>query len=206
MRSENYVVTESLRRIAMFLGLVAIGVLLYVNHHGGNTVCTGCGLPIRVLVAKREIPKGTGGSLVGSRSLYKVVKIPSRQVQTGALTDPSAIANRVALTRIHAGQQFVAADFGAPVFVLIPGDESVSLKSPKEVGGPITIGSYVEVLVNSHGHGSRQLFRRMYVLDTDTDGDIVSLEATPKQAAKLHQLSRTANYRLVVPLSERPLA
>jgi hypothetical protein len=65
--------------------------------------------------------------------------------------------------------------------------------TPKETSGSITTGDHASVLV-----AKNVLFRNMYVLNAGAAGKIVTLRATPTQAAALIRQSRTANHQLVV--------
>lgn len=73
-----------------------------------------------------------------------------------------------------------------------PIDRAVVI-TPKEIGGPITAGSHVAVLV-----AGSVLYRNMYVLSASTDDKTVTLRATRKQAAALVHLSEAANHQLVL--------
>src|SRR4051812_9697345 len=69
--------------------------------------------PQRVLVARSLVPKGTPGAVVASRHLYKEVKVRKSQVKPGAISDPAAIAQRVATQDVYPGQPLTAKAFAA---------------------------------------------------------------------------------------------
>jgi Flp pilus assembly protein CpaB len=66
-----------------------------------------------VLVAKQLIPKGTPGTLVASQSMYAPTTLPRKEVEVGAIADPSYLSGRAAAADIFPGQQFTAVDFAA---------------------------------------------------------------------------------------------
>ncbi len=66
-----------------------------------------------MLVAKQLIPKGTPGTLVASQSMYAPTTLPRKEVEVGAIADPSYLSGRAASADIFPGQQFTATDFAA---------------------------------------------------------------------------------------------
>ncbi len=64
-----------------------------------------------MLVAKNLIQKGTPGDIIGTSDQFQVASVPKGQLQIGALTDPAALAGRVAVTDIYPGQQLTAGYF-----------------------------------------------------------------------------------------------
>jgi Flp pilus assembly protein CpaB len=66
-----------------------------------------------VLVAKQLIPTGTPGSVVATESMYAPTTLPRKEVEVGAISDPSYLAGRAAAVDIFPGQQFTATDFAA---------------------------------------------------------------------------------------------
>lgn len=118
-----------LRKIVMIVGVIAIGLLLYVNYHrGGNAVNTGGDLPIGVLVARHEIQKGTTGAAIKT-GLFEVVTIPRRQIVSGALVDPAALTGKVAVKNIDPGAQLTSADFARCVCISSPPNLPTSIPS-----------------------------------------------------------------------------
>ena len=178
-----------LLRICIVVALAAIAPLAYLHyHHNGRLV----------LVAKREIQKGTSGDIIGTRPGYfRATSVPTEQIETGAILSPWTLIGKVAVKNIQPGEQLTAAEFSSCSGCLGgPSERAVTLASPKEIGGPITAGSHVDVLAASNGHRSRLLLRNMYVLSTNNDA--VTLGATLIQAGNLIHLAGTANHRLVV--------
>jgi pilus assembly protein CpaB len=66
-----------------------------------------------VLVAKQLIPTGTPGSIVATQSMYAPTTLPKKEVEVGAVADPSYLAGRAAAVDIFPGQQITATDFAA---------------------------------------------------------------------------------------------
>lgn len=100
--------------IALGIGAVALAAILlvvyldrYRDRVGGENA------PTPVLVAKQLIPAGTPGTLVASQSMYAATTLPSKEVEVGAVADPSYLAGRAAVADIFPGQQFTATDFAA---------------------------------------------------------------------------------------------
>ena len=97
---------------ALLIALVAgASILLYMNSYRDSLKAQG-GL-VTVLVAKRNIPKGTAGSVVAAKDFYTVTTIRESQLLEGAMSDPATLRNRVATREIFEGAQLTAVDFGA---------------------------------------------------------------------------------------------
>jgi Flp pilus assembly protein CpaB len=100
--------------IALGIGAVVLAAILlvvYLDRYRARV--SGENAPTPVLVAKQLIPQGTPGTLVASQSMYAPTTLPQKEVEVGALADPSYLAGRAAATNIFPGQQFTAADFAA---------------------------------------------------------------------------------------------
>jgi Flp pilus assembly protein CpaB len=100
--------------IALGIGAVALAAVLlvvyldrYRDRVGGENA------PTPVLVAKQLIPAGTPGSLVASQSMYAATTLPAKEVEVGAVSDPSYLSGRAAAADIFPGQQFTSTDFAA---------------------------------------------------------------------------------------------
>jgi Flp pilus assembly protein CpaB len=173
--------------------IAAIALVVYLNHYR-NSVSPP---PVSVLVAKKTIPQGTSGDILAkSTSFYEATQLPKDQVQTGAITDSSTLAGKVALKEIAPNSQLTADQFGAASGVqyqLGPNQRAVvvDLGSPQSVGGQIGAGSLVDVWVTSSAQASngvsqpiaKLLFQNMYVLGIN--GANVTFRTTPRQAGQL---------------------
>lgn len=100
--------------IALGIGAVALAAILlvvyldrYRDRVGGENA------PTPVLVAKQLIPAGTPGNIVASQSMYAATTLPAKEVEVGAVADPSYLAGRAAVADIFPGQQFTATQFAA---------------------------------------------------------------------------------------------
>jgi hypothetical protein len=193
--------------IAAVVALAVTGVLVYRgNDH--PKICTGCGFPVSVLVASKQIEKGTTGYAIKTVPLYKMDRVATKQIQSGAFVDPAQLTGEVALTNIATNQPLTASEFGHGSLVGVPGmsERAVVLTSPKEVGAPITVGSHVDVWVTRDGQaaggGMLQIskpLRDMSVLNVSTSGRTVALRAAPEQAGRLIHFTGTDD-RLVLRL------
>lgn len=174
--------------------IAAIALLVYLNHYRNSV---GSDQQVKVLVASKVILKGTPGDVIRTTSgLYQLTDIPKKQVDSGAIVNPAALAGKVALTDIGFGQQLTAADFGAATGLASGFGKNdrgvvIPLGSPQEVGGQITAGSHVDVWVTSTAQGSggvtrpiaKLLFQDMRVLGVS--GGNVTLKATPTETGQL---------------------
>src|SRR5215211_236995 len=95
--------------VAGILALLAgAALLLFLRQYRDDL--TGSD-PVRVLVARSLVPKGTPGDVVAGEHLYKVVRLRNSQLKPGAITDPEGIVDKVAATDVYPGHQLQAEDF-----------------------------------------------------------------------------------------------
>ena len=100
--------------IALGIGAVVLAAILlvvYLDRYRARV--SGENAPTPVLVAKQLIPQGTPGSLVATNSMYAATTLPAKEVEVGAVADPSYLAGRAAATDIFPGQQITSTDFAA---------------------------------------------------------------------------------------------
>ena len=196
------------RQGTIFLGVIAaviaaIALIMYLNSYR-NSVNNNAASS--VLVAKSLIQKGTSGAVVGSSGLYTLSHVAKSTLQTGAFVDPSALADKVAVTDVYPGQQLTEADFGPATNSLVeqlsPTQRAVviPLGSPQQLGGQIGAGSHVDVYVTITGGGARpaviQLLQDVYVLGAS--GDNVTLRTTAAQAGQIIYASENTQPWLVL--------
>ena len=93
----------------LVLSIVSAGLVGLSNSKRERVA--GENAPTPVLVATQLIPKGTPGSVVASRATYAPSTLPRKEVEVGAIADPSYLSGRAAARDIFPGQQFTAADF-----------------------------------------------------------------------------------------------
>jgi Flp pilus assembly protein CpaB len=89
--------------------LAAVILLVYLSQYRSN-LRKGA-TPVTVLVAKRLIEKNTSGDLVGTQELFVPTTIPQGQLREGAISDPIALRDKVAVADIYPGQQLTTTDF-----------------------------------------------------------------------------------------------
>jgi Flp pilus assembly protein CpaB len=100
--------------IALGIGAVVLAAILlvvYLDRYRSRVA--GENAPTPVLVAKQLIPSGTPGTLVASQSMYAPTTLPQKEVEVGAISDPSYLSGRAAAADIFPGQQLTATDFAA---------------------------------------------------------------------------------------------
>jgi pilus assembly protein CpaB len=132
---------------AALAGIVLLAFASSYKHHVqvGNAERT-------ALVADRLIPKGTAGDLVVSGNLFRQAQVRESSLSTGAVTDGSALAGRVATRDIYPGQQITAADFAAnadPLRGQLKGDQraiSIPVDESHGLVGEVRTGDHVDVL------------------------------------------------------------
>src|SRR5512133_2886505 len=86
--------------------LAAILLVVYLDRYRARV--SGRNAPTPVLVAKRLIPSGTPGTLVASQSMYAPTTLPRKEVEVGAIADPTYLSGRAAAADIFPGQQLTA--------------------------------------------------------------------------------------------------
>jgi len=186
--------------------IAAIALLVYLNHYRNSVTHP----PLQVLVAKKTIPKGTSGDVLAkSTGFYEVAQIPRGQVETGAITDSSTLAGKVALADINPNSQLTASQFGEASGVITqlgPNERAVvvSLGTPQAVGGQIGAGSRVDFWVTANGQTAggvnrpiaKLLFQDVVVLGVN--GGDVTLEASPRQAGQIIFASTNAQIWLAL--------
>lgn len=189
--------------VAVAVAVLGIGFVTYRHyHHGERATCTGCGTPVPVLVAKKLIEKGTPGDVVRTTSDYKVRALAKRFVETGAIVDPAALAGTVALSDISPGQQLTTAVFGRSPSVGGFNLRALVIPSPEEIGGKISAGSHVDVLVVSNkSRKPRELYRNMLVLVASST-TVTLRTLSPTQAGKLIYLEGQKDRRLILRLHQ----
>jgi Flp pilus assembly protein CpaB len=177
--------------------IAAVALIVYLNHYR-----KGANAAVSVLVAQKLIQQGTSGDILRTTpGFYAPTNVAKSHVESGAITDPSALAGQVALSNIAYGQQLTASDFGPASSSVVGGIPAgqravvIPLGSPQSVGGQIAAGSHVDVWV-AYGGKNRELFQDLHVLAIN--GDNVTFQATPTQAGTLIYASQNAQIWLVL--------
>ena len=100
--------------IALGIGAIVIAAILlvvYLDRYRARV--GGANAPTPVLQANRYIPIGTPGNIVASGGMYTSTTLPRKEVEVGAIADPSYLSGRAAALEIFPGAQLTTADFAA---------------------------------------------------------------------------------------------
>jgi Flp pilus assembly protein CpaB len=145
--------------IALGIGAVVLAAILlvvYLDRYRARV--GGENAPTPVLVAKQLIPTGTPGSIVATNSMYAPTTLPRKEVEVGAVSDPSYLAGRAAAVDIFPGQQITATDFATSdttsVDSQITGTQrafAISIDNVHGVSSQVQAGDSVDVYVSVSG-------------------------------------------------------
>jgi Flp pilus assembly protein CpaB len=116
--------------LALVCALAATGVLMFALGRYKTSVKTPVTPQTTVLVATKQIAKGTSASAIATGAQYRAMPIVVTQLAPGAIADASALMGKVAATTILPGQQLTTADFTAVPAVtgaLAPNQRAISL-------------------------------------------------------------------------------
>jgi Flp pilus assembly protein CpaB len=100
--------------IALGLGAIVLATILlivYLDRYRARV--GGASAPTPVLIAKQTIPAGTPGTIVASQGMYAPTTLPRKEVEEGAIADPTYLTGRAAAVEILPGEQITALDFAA---------------------------------------------------------------------------------------------
>jgi Flp pilus assembly protein CpaB len=191
----------SSRRNSLVVGAVAAalaGIVLIVYLYNYRNSINASATAVSVLVARDPIQKGTPGDVIASNGLFQVAQLPKSELRAGAITDPSTLSGRVALTDVYQGQQLTAAEF-TPIAVEtlnhhLRGEEraiSVTIAAAQGLNGQLANGDHIDIFLGINKQdsvGSRPvvklLMKDITVLRAPIAG-VATLQATMKQAAAL---------------------
>jgi Flp pilus assembly protein CpaB len=210
-------------KVAIALAAVAaVLTMIYVAHSssGSTDSASAAANGVTVLVAKRDIPIGTGGSALLAGGYVKAVKLAPETIAPGAVTNGKALAGLVAVQPIFAGEQLDVRAFGKSgasgalsglsgtgrvmelsgdprqllVGVVQPGDHvdvTASLKSQQGMPyGKIVLRDLLVTGISAAGASS-----------LGQNSDWVTLRLTDAQARKLFFVAQNGNWSLIL----RPL-
>jgi Flp pilus assembly protein CpaB len=134
----------------------------------------------RVLVATKVIKAGTSGDLIARQGLYQVTAVQKDQLKLNAITDPSALADRVALADIFPGQQLTQDDFTTEsqtgvAYQLVGRQRAIAIPTDTAhgVGGVVSTGNFVDVYMgvsDSAGELVTLLAQDVYVISAPAGG------------------------------------
>ena len=139
--------------VALLIALLAgASILLYINSYRDTLKSQGA--LVTVLVAKKNIPRGTAGNVIAAKDLYTVTTIRESQLLEGAMSDPASLRNQAATREIFEGAQLTATDFkaaGDSIATTLTDRQrviSVSLKSAQGLIDVLEPGNRVDVYVS----------------------------------------------------------
>ena len=145
--------------IALGIGaivLAAILLVVYLDRYRARA--NGENAPTPVLVAKQLIPKGTPGTLIASQGMYAPTTVPRKEVEVGAISDPSYLAGRAASTDVFPGSQFTTEDFAtsasSAVTSQLIGDQraiSIGIDSIRGSLSQLQAGDNVDIYIATTG-------------------------------------------------------
>jgi len=157
---------------AAFLALLVL--LLYLSSYRSSVRNSSAAVP--VLVAKRLIPQGTAGDVLGTTGGFEATRLAKKAVKEGALTDPTLLRGRVALSDIYPGQQLTLADFSlaatATLGSRLTGKQraiSVPIDPVHGMLGQVVAGDRVDLYANLNGV-IRAVMQNVYVLSASGSG------------------------------------
>ncbi len=147
--------------------LAGILLLLYLNQYRDNV--NGENAETTVLVARALIPKGTSGTVIGTKELYQGAQIKRKEVKAGAIADPSYLNGRVAVDDVLPGQQLTTADFTLAttnaVNTKITGKQRAISVSIDNVHGSLSQlkpGDHVDIYVGIGATGGGQALVKLF--------------------------------------------
>jgi Flp pilus assembly protein CpaB len=140
----------------VFVGGLAAAVavvllLVYLSQYRSSLNNSNETVP--VLVANQLIPQGSSGDTVASQRWYKQVEVKRGDLQSGAITDPSQIAGRIASSDVFPGTQlttteFTAAPSDSAAYKLKGDDRAIAIPFDAAHGavGYVHAGDHVDIL------------------------------------------------------------
>jgi pilus assembly protein CpaB len=182
---------------------------------------------VKVLVAARDIPAGTGGSAVASGDYLKSQTVPRRAVVPGSIVSEASLTSQVVADPIYEGEQVTLRQFAPKtqggVFAKFSGKERAVavLGEPHQLlAGTLTAGDHVDVVATARydaGGPSRAttkvVLRDLLVLEApDADGPIeagsgdvvTTLVMTDRQAQTMGWAMKMSTWFLALRPTDKP--
>jgi Flp pilus assembly protein CpaB len=173
--------------LALLCAVCAAGVLVFALGRYKSNVQQ----PVpqaTVLVATGEIAKGTTGSEIAAKTLYKPTPVATTSVTPGAITDAAQLSSATASSDILPGQQLTSADFATIINVgevLKPNQRALEI-SVGGANGAVDItqpSSRVDIYLSGASGDSLATGRPTKTGVTGTAGTAASVPATSKLLA-----------------------
>ncbi len=218
-------------RNALVAGVLAlVGALLVVAYVTSyrNSVTHGAGL-VAVYVAARDIPEGTDGATAASAGYLKRETVLRRNVVSGAISNPSQIANLAAAQTIFAGEQVTIKQFRSTAqrgaladisgnlrAITITGNNNQLLAGIVKNGNRVDVVANLKYSVGGHDHVvTRIVLRNLLVLDAPSSNgggglgaagqsNSITFAVTDEQAAKLFYTTQNTSWSLLLRPVARP--
>jgi Flp pilus assembly protein CpaB len=146
-----------IRSLILPVGLAVIALVLIGVYMASyrSSVDNGAEL-VKVLVAARDIPAGTGGKAVASGDYLKSQTVPRRAVVPGSIVSEASLTSQVVADPIYEGQQIMLRQFAPKtqggVFAKFSGKERAVavLGEPHQLlAGTLTDGDHVDVVATA---------------------------------------------------------
>lgn len=191
--------------------IAAILLIVYVTRYKSSVDSTAAAVP--VLVAKNLIPKGTAGTAVATKNLYQNTTVPQDKAQPNAISDPTALTGRLAISDIYPGTQLTLDNFSAEassaINAQLSGKERAITLAIDVVNGSlanVATGDHVDLYtqVTDNSKVSIRLFRsNVLVLSAPgAAGGNVVLKVRSKDASNiLFAATQTPLYFVIRPAS-----
>jgi Flp pilus assembly protein CpaB len=134
--------------------IAVILLIVYLNSYRSSVNSDRA--PERVLVATKVIKAGTSGEIIAKTGLYQVTAVQKDQLKLNAITDPAALAERIAVADIFPGQQLTQDDFTTEsqtgvAYQLVGRQRAIAIPTDTAhgVGGVVASGNFVDVYMGS---------------------------------------------------------
>jgi pilus assembly protein CpaB len=207
--------------IAGGLAILAVALMLIYVSHARKHPHTASATSVQVLVAVHDISIGTPGSRVTTRHWFTTRSLPADSVASGAITQPNAIRDLVAIQPTYAGEQIVARRFGTTQqegllsdlkgsarVVELPGDQHQLLAGTLRQGNRVDVVGNVKVPEGGQSHYTVVALRNLLVVkapDSPSKTGVssaqnlsVELQLTGEQAQRLFWLQKNGDWMLVL--------
>lgn len=206
------------RVIAIVTALLAAGLgglIVLVYASGAEQRALAALDPVEVLIVAEPIPEGTPASAL--TDLVTATALPASAVGPGALTTLEDVADHVTTTAMQPGEQVLASRFADPATLATPGrvevpedmhEVSVLLDAPRALGGHLTAGETVGVVISRNEPDPRETHLTQHrVLVTAVQGGLPPVApatdaATADPAAAGASTDETAATQSAPPLPE----
>lgn len=213
--------TYRVKNITIAVALALVAALLtsfYVTNYQRSVRKDETNVP--VWVAARDIPAGTSGAAIDSKSLLEKSEVVRRSVVPGAISDPGQVAQLVSTQPIFAGEQVSTRRFASPSqrgiksqltgvqrAIVVPGDQHQLLAGTLKSGDAVdVVASWTFPEGTSH-HFTRIILRDVKVLkspfgggpsekltSTGDGGYAATLAVTDTQVQKLYWAMKNAEW------------